>query len=50
MGVEAVVCLSDQLTIKPLLADSRLVASYQQDRLSLGVKGKCQSPFAACGA
>ncbi len=46
MRIETLIGLSNQLTIKTLSADSRLIARYQQNCLSSRVERKGNTPFA----
>src|ERR1039458_5705620 len=46
MSVETVICLADQLVVKPLFADSGFIPCNQEDRLALRIEGKGHSPLA----
>ena len=37
MSVETVICLADQLVVKPLFTDSRFIPCNQEDRLALRI-------------
>src|SRR5262245_39244016 len=46
MRVEPFVGFGDKLSVKALLAPSRLVAGDEQDGLAPGIEGESDSPFA----
>lgn len=46
MSIEAVVGLSNQLTVEALLAEARLIRRHEQNRLALHIKGEGYSLFA----
>ena len=49
MIIEALVGLSDQLFVEPLLSHSRLVSGDQQNRPALGIERESDSPDAVGG-
>ena len=46
MLIEPFVCLLDKLFVKAFFACPRLVSSYQQDGVALGIEGEGNAPDA----